>query len=52
VNGEIMDYPKIIFPKNTKVGDVVYIKDNTVTIHKDETIKVRKEIENLMKELC
>jgi len=51
VNGETIDYPKSIFPKNAEVGDVVYIKENTVTIHKDETIKLRKEIEDLMKEL-
>ncbi|MEH7555701.1 DUF3006 domain-containing protein, partial [Priestia megaterium] len=39
------------FPKDTEVGDVVYITGNKVTVDKQETKKREKEIQDLMNEL-
>ena len=51
IEGKTKDYPKDIFPKDTEVGDVVYITGNKVTVDKQETKKREKEIEDLMNEL-
>ena len=39
------------YPKDTEVGDVVYLTGNKVTINKNETKKLAKEIEDLMNEV-
>ncbi|RDZ06628.1 DUF3006 domain-containing protein [Priestia megaterium] len=51
IEGKTKDYPKDIFPKDTEVGDVVYITGNKVTVDRQETKKREKEIEDLMNEL-
>ncbi|MFL0574733.1 DUF3006 domain-containing protein [Priestia megaterium] len=51
IEGKTKDYPKNIFPKDTEVGDVVYITGNKVTIDRQETKKREKEIQDLMNEL-
>ncbi|MET3689502.1 hypothetical protein ABIC37_005052 [Priestia megaterium] len=51
IEGKTKDYPKDIFPKDTEVGDVVYITGNKVTIDRQETKKREKEIQDLMNEL-
>ncbi|MBU8588962.1 DUF3006 domain-containing protein [Priestia megaterium] len=51
IEGITKDYPKDIFPKDTQVGDVVYIIGNKVTVDRQETKKREKEIEDLMNEL-
>ncbi|MFP3669963.1 DUF3006 domain-containing protein [Priestia sp. SIMBA_032] len=51
IDGKTKDYPKDIFPKDTEVGDVVYITGNKVTIDRQETKKREKEIQDLMNEL-
>ncbi|MGG0305906.1 DUF3006 domain-containing protein [Priestia megaterium] len=51
IEGVTKDYPKSIFPKETQVGDVVYIAGDKVTIDKSETKKLAKEIEDLMNEV-
>ena len=51
IEGTTKDYPKSIFPKETQVGDVVYITGDKVKIDKTETKKLAKEIEDLMKEV-
>ncbi|MEH7320556.1 DUF3006 domain-containing protein [Priestia megaterium] len=51
IEGVTKDYPKIIFPKEAEVGDVVYITGDKVTIDKNETKKLEKEIKDLMNEV-
>jgi hypothetical protein len=51
IDGETKDFPKNIFPSNAATGDVVEIEDSKVKILKNETEKLRKEIENLMSEV-
>ncbi|AUO14628.1 DUF3006 domain-containing protein [Priestia megaterium] len=51
IEGKPKDYPKSIFPKETQVGDVVYIIGDKATIDKNETKKLAKEIEELMNEV-
>ncbi|MGP0690435.1 DUF3006 domain-containing protein [Priestia aryabhattai] len=51
IQGGTKDCPKDIFPKDTQVGDVVYITGNQVEIDKSETKKLAKEIEDLMNEV-
>lgn len=51
IEGKTKDYPKDIFPKDTEVGDVVYITGNKITIDRQETKKREKEIQDLMNEL-
>jgi len=51
IEGVTKDYPKIIFPKEAEVGDVVYITEDKVTIDKNETKKLEKEIKDLMNEV-
>ena len=51
IDGETKDFPKSIFPSNAVTGDVVEIEDSKVKILKNETEKLRKEIENLMSEV-
>ncbi|MED4758617.1 DUF3006 domain-containing protein [Priestia megaterium] len=51
IRGGTKDYPKDIFPKDTQVGDVVYITGDQVEIDKSKTKKLEKEIEDLMNEV-
>jgi hypothetical protein len=51
VNGQTKDYPRAMFPKELEVGDVVRFEGNRAFIEKDETAKLRKEIEDLMAEV-
>ena len=48
IEGKTRDFPKSIFPKSAAVGDVVEIDGEKVKILKDETEKLRQEIEELM----
>jgi hypothetical protein len=51
VNGQTKNYPRAMFPKELEIGDVVKFEGNQVVIQKDETAKLRKEIEDLMNEV-
>jgi Protein of unknown function (DUF3006) len=48
INGKTQDFPKSIFPKEAEVGDLVIIE---VTVDKKATVKLRREIEELMNEV-
>ncbi|MCZ2258649.1 DUF3006 domain-containing protein [Sporosarcina sp. G11-34] len=48
IDGETKDFKREIFPKDAVAGDVVKIEGNVVTILKDETKRLRQEIEDLM----
>lgn len=49
--GNTQDFPKTTFPKEAEVGDIVEIDGNSVKVLKEESEKLRKEIENLMEEV-
>jgi len=51
IDGETKDFKRTIFPKDAVAGDVVEIHGNVVTILKDETKRLRQEIEDLMDEV-
>jgi len=51
IDGETKDFPKKIFPPEAAAGDVVEIKDSKVFVLKNETERLRKEIEDLMAEV-
>lgn len=51
IEGVTKDFPKNIFSQEVQVGDVVLIDGDTVKVLKDETEKLRLEIEELMDEL-
>ncbi len=51
INGVTKDFDKSLFPKETTVGDVIEIDGEKVTILKNETEKLRKEIEDLMNDV-
>ncbi|MCM3394871.1 MULTISPECIES: DUF3006 domain-containing protein [Cytobacillus] len=51
INGETKDFKRSIFPKEASVGDVVKIDGSTVKVLKDETEKLRHEIEDLMNDV-
>lgn len=51
VDGVTKDFDKSLFPKEATVGDVVEIEGNKVTVLKNETEKLRKEIEDLMNDV-
>lgn len=48
---EMKDIPKSKLPKGVKVGDVLIFDGDKVTVSKEETDNLRKEIEDLMDEL-
>jgi hydrogenase maturation factor len=48
IDGVTKDYPIEMFPKEIEVGDVVRIEGNLAIIEKEQTKKLRKEIEKLM----
>lgn len=45
INGKIRELSKSLFPKEIKIGDVVEIVGDKIEILKDETKKIRKEVE-------
>ena len=49
--GDMKDFPKSALPKGAKVGDMLIIDGDTITISKEGTEKLRKEIDDLMDEL-
>lgn len=51
IDGETKDFKRAIFPNEAVAGDVVNIEGNVVTILKDETKRLRQEIEDLMDEV-
>lgn len=51
INRVTKDFPRNMFPKGLKAGDVVKIEGKQAVILKNETKKLRKEIENLMAEV-
>jgi hypothetical protein len=51
IGEETKDFPKSIFPKDATVGDVVQIDGPNVKVLKEETERLRKEIEDLMNEV-
>jgi Protein of unknown function (DUF3006) len=51
IDGKTKDFPKNLLPYNAEVGDVVYIEDDKITVSKNETEKLRREIEKLMNEV-
>ena len=48
---EMKDIPKSKFPKEANVGDVLIFDGDKITISKEETNKLKKEIDDLMDEL-
>ncbi|GHH99763.1 DUF3006 domain-containing protein [Neobacillus kokaensis] len=51
IDGNTKRFPKSIFPRNAAVGDVVKISDNKVKVLKEETEKLRREVEDLMNDV-
>ncbi|WP_062231914.1 DUF3006 domain-containing protein [Fictibacillus sp. FJAT-27399] len=51
IGNETKDILRTLLPKQAKAGDVIYFKDNEIVINKEETEKLRKEIEDLMDEV-
>ncbi|MFD6440549.1 DUF3006 domain-containing protein [Peribacillus sp. NPDC060186] len=49
--GDMKDFPKRSLPKGAKVGDMLIIDGDKITISKEGTEKLRKEIDDLMDEL-
>ncbi len=51
IDGITKDFARARFPKEAKVGDVVDISDNHITVLQGETEKRRQEIEQLMEDV-
>jgi hypothetical protein len=51
IEGVTENFPKSIFPAGAEPGDVVQINGERAIILKEETEKLRKEIEDLMNEV-
>lgn len=51
IDGMTKDYNKALFPKEASVGDVIEIEGKKVTVFRNETEKLRKEIEDLMNDV-
>ncbi|MED2974275.1 DUF3006 domain-containing protein [Fictibacillus sp. B-59209] len=51
IGNETKDLLRSSLPKEANVGDVIYFKDDKVTVDKEATEKLRKEIEDLMDEV-
>jgi hypothetical protein len=51
IDGETTDFPKRLFPPEAVAGDVVEIDGDKITVVTAETEKIRKEIEDLMKDV-
>lgn len=50
-DGDMKDIPKSSLPKGAKVGDMLIIGRDGITISKEGTEKLRTEIDDLMEEL-
>ncbi len=51
IGNETKDILRSSLPEEAKVGDVIYFKDDKIVVDKEETEKLRKEIEDLMDEV-
>ncbi len=51
IGNETKDILKSSLPKQAKVGDVIYFNGDQIVVDKEETEKLRKEIEDLMDEV-
>lgn len=51
IDGETKDFPKKLFPPEAAAGDVVEIGGDKISVKKNETDMLRKEIEDLMKDV-
>ncbi|MET3317271.1 UNVERIFIED_ORG: hypothetical protein ABIC97_000355 [Peribacillus simplex] len=49
--GDLKDFPKSSLPKGAKVGDMLIIDGDKITISREGTEKLRQEIDDLMDEL-
>ncbi|MGE7661324.1 DUF3006 domain-containing protein [Peribacillus sp. NPDC097197] len=48
---EMKDFPKSALPRDAKIGDVLIINGDEITISNENTKRLRKEIDDLMDEL-
>lgn len=48
---EMKDFPKSALPRDAKIGDVLIINGDEITISTENTKRLRKEIDDLMDEL-
>lgn len=48
---EMKDFPKSALPRDAKIGDVLFINGDEITISNEKTKRLRKEIDDLMDEL-
>lgn len=48
---EMKDFPKSALPRDAKIGDVLIINGEEITISNENTKRLRKEITDLMDEL-
>jgi hydrogenase maturation factor len=51
VDGETRDVARHLFPSDVKPGDVVIMEGTKITVDREKTEKLRKEIEELMSEV-
>jgi Protein of unknown function (DUF3006) len=51
INGVPKDYLKKNLPINAEVGDVVYIEGSKIHVNKNETKKLKQEIDKLINEV-
>ena len=49
--GDMKDFRQSSLPKGAKVGDMLIIDGDTITVSKEGTRKLKKEIDDLMDEL-
>ncbi|MFJ7747726.1 DUF3006 domain-containing protein [Peribacillus sp. NPDC097295] len=49
--GDMKDFPKSSLPKGAKVGDMLIIDGDKITVSKEGTKQLKKEIDDLMDEL-
>lgn len=49
--GDMKDFPKSSLPKGAKVGDMLIIDGDKITVSKEGTKQLKKEIDELMDEL-
>lgn len=48
---EMKDFPKSALPRDAKIGDVLIINGDEITMSNENTKRLRKEIDDLMDEL-
>jgi Protein of unknown function (DUF3006) len=51
IDGKTRDVERYLFPSDAKPGDAVIIEGTKITIDREKTEKLRKEIEELMNEV-